>query len=163
MSEQPTFEAKSDFQENRRAFLKTSAAAAFTVAATPGSLFANDTKPFSLNYIVGSCMYGYTSVAEILPEVKKTGATAIDIWPKVHGNQREQLDEMGEEKFADLLKQHGVKLGCITQYKLGPFGLQKEMQLAKRSVAKRWSPAVKVRRASKETTSKKRSVISVRR
>jgi sugar phosphate isomerase/epimerase len=77
-------------------------------------------------------MYGYTALAEIVPEVRKIGATALDIWPKVHGNQREQLDEMGEEKFAELLKQDNVSLGCITQYKLGPFGLQKEMRLAKR-------------------------------
>ena len=39
---------------------------------------------------------------------------------------------MGEEKFAKLLDQHVVSLGCITQYKLGPFGLQDEMRLAKR-------------------------------
>lgn len=93
---------------------------------------AAEPKKLKLNYILGSCMYGYTSVAEILPEVAKTGATAIDIWPKKHGDQREQLDAMGEEKFAELLKSHNVRLGCITQYVLGPFGLQKEMQLAKR-------------------------------
>lgn len=90
----------------------------------------NDT--FELKYIVGSCMYGYTSLAEILPEVRKTGAAAIDIWPKKHGNQREQLAEMGEEKFAELLAKHDVSLGCITQYPLGPFRLQEEMRLAQR-------------------------------
>ncbi len=77
-------------------------------------------------------MYGYQALAEILPEVRKTGATAIDIWPKVHGNQREQLDDLGEEKFAAMLTEHDVSLGCITQYKLGPFGLQDEMRLAQR-------------------------------
>jgi sugar phosphate isomerase/epimerase len=87
---------------------------------------------FSPKYILGSCLYGYMDVATIVPEVAKIGASAIDIWPKVHGNQREQLDEMGEAKFAELLKQHNVKLGCITQYKLGPFKLQDEMRLASR-------------------------------
>jgi len=77
-------------------------------------------------------MYGYTAVDEILPEVAKVGAIAIDIWPKSHGNQREQLDEMGEATFATLLQQANVGLGCITQYKLGPFGLQDEMRLAQR-------------------------------
>jgi sugar phosphate isomerase/epimerase len=77
-------------------------------------------------------MYGYTSLGEIMPEVRKIGASAIDVWPKVHGSQREQLDEMGEEAFAELLQQHNVSLGCITQYKLGPFGLQNEMRLASR-------------------------------
>ncbi len=113
----------------RRDFLAASAVTAATLATPSLALAAPKLKP---KYILGSCMYGYTAVDEIVPEVAKIGATALDIWPKVHGNQREQLDEMGEEKFAALLKKHDVTLGCITQYKLGPFGLQKEMQLAQR-------------------------------
>ncbi len=107
-------------------------------AATAATLLAGrfaraaESSLLRLKYIVGSCMYGYTPVAEILPEVAKTGAAAIDVWPKVHGNQREQLDELGEEKFRSLLKTHGVSLGCITQYKLGPFGLKDELPLAER-------------------------------
>jgi len=93
---------------------------------------AAESEPFQLKYILGSCMYGYQYVGEILPEVRKTGATALDVWPKVHGNQREQLTDLGEDKFAAMLKQHEITLGCITQYKLGPFGLQDEMRLAQR-------------------------------
>lgn len=118
----------------RREFLEATAVAG-AVALTgclPATLAANQVSGPKWKYILGSCMYGYTKLAEILPEVKKIGASAIDIWPKVHGDQREQLDEMGEEKFAALMKKHGVTLGCITQYKLGPFGLQNEMRLAKR-------------------------------
>jgi len=89
-------------------------------------------KRFALNYILGSCMYGYMDLEEIVKQVGKAGCKSIDIWPKVHGNQREQLEEMGEEKFRKLLKKHSVKLGCITQYKLGPFGLQDEMILCGR-------------------------------
>ena len=111
----------------------TTSATAMAAASLPELVTAAKKQPsVQPRYILGSCMYGYTKLAEILPEVRKIGATAIDIWPKVHGNQREQLDEMGEDKFAALLKQHKVTLGCITQYKLGPFGLQKEMRLAKR-------------------------------
>ena len=77
-------------------------------------------------------MYGYQYVGEIFPEVRKTGASAIDIWPKVHGNQREQLTDLGEDKFAAMLQQHNITLGCLTQYQLGPFGLQDEMRLANR-------------------------------
>jgi sugar phosphate isomerase/epimerase len=77
-------------------------------------------------------MYGYQRIETILPEVAKTGAAAIDIWPKAHGDQREQLEAMGEAAFAALLSRHGVSLGCITQYKLGPFGLRDEMYLASR-------------------------------
>ena len=92
----------------------------------------DEPKPFRLNYLLGSCMYGYQYVGEIFPEVRNSGATSIDIWPKVHGNQREQLTDLGEEKFASMLDEHEIKLGCITQYKLGPFGLQDEMRLAQR-------------------------------
>ncbi|MCA9096524.1 MAG: sugar phosphate isomerase/epimerase, partial [Planctomycetaceae bacterium] len=90
------------------------------------------TEGFQFKYIVGSCMYGYTKVEEILPEIPKLGSSAIDIWPKTHGDQREQLTEMGEEKFHTLLEQHQITLGCITQYHLGPFGLKDELPLAKR-------------------------------
>ncbi len=83
-----------------------------------------------LRYMLPSCMYGYMSLEAILPEVRRTGATAIDIWPKVHGNQREQVEAMGHERFRELLLEHQVELGCITQYPLGPFDLQPEMRVA---------------------------------
>ena len=38
-------------------------------------------KPFELNYILASCMYGTLPLAEIVPEVKKIGSERIDIWP----------------------------------------------------------------------------------
>ncbi len=118
-------------QVTRRRFMQ-SASAALAAAAVPIGAAGQEPAEFSLRYIVGSSMYGYTSLADILPEVAKAGAAAIDIWPKVHGDQREQLEAMGEEAFAALIKEHGVSLGCITQYKLGPFGLQDEMRLARR-------------------------------
>jgi sugar phosphate isomerase/epimerase len=105
---------------------------ALATSLLPPDVLGEEAAGFRLRYIVGSSMYGYTRLEYLLPDVHKTAATAIDIWPKSHGNQREQLDELGEEKFAALLEQHDVSLGCITQYKLGPFGLQDEMRLAKR-------------------------------
>jgi sugar phosphate isomerase/epimerase len=77
-------------------------------------------------------MYGYQSLSDIVREVPKTHADAIDVWPKVHGNQREQMDELGFEEVERLLKEQKVSLGCITQYKLGPFGLDKEFDVAAR-------------------------------
>ena len=65
------------------------------MASTAGAIEPGSLRP---KYILGSCMYGYTTVAEILPEVAKVGASAIDIWPKVHGNQREQLDADGRRE-----------------------------------------------------------------
>ena len=113
----------------RRQFLGAAAAlaAAPTLAARP---------KFRLHYILSSSMYGTLPLNTILPEVSKTGAGTIDIWPRVHGNQREQIEEMGYEKFAALLKQHQTRLGCITRYDLGPFGLQKEMKVAQNFGAK---------------------------
>lgn len=97
-------------------------------------LLANETdeSDFRFRFLVGSSLYGYAGLDQIVPQVRATGATAIDIWPKVHGNQREQLDEMGEAAFAELLARDDITLGCITQYKLGPFGLRDEMRLAQR-------------------------------
>lgn len=114
---------------NRRQFASLSAAATLPWIEKAR---ADPPEPFQLKYLLGSCMYGYTAVQDILPEVSKTGSRAIDIWPKKHGDQREQLDAMGESAFAKLLDRHDVRLGCITQYPLGPFGLQDEMRLAER-------------------------------
>lgn len=86
---------------------------------------------FRLNYILGSPMYGTTPLAEVLPEVKATGATHIDIWPRPHANHREQVAEMGLERFADRLRQQDVGLGVITRYDLGPYQLQDEMRVLK--------------------------------
>ncbi len=107
--------------------------AAATLAPAP-RLFADEAKKsaFRFDYILASCMYGTTKLAEILPEVKKIGATHIDIWPRVHGNQREQVAEMGVDRFAELLAENDVKLGMFTQYKLGPFRLQGEMEIVKK-------------------------------
>ncbi|MDP1564280.1 MAG: sugar phosphate isomerase/epimerase family protein [Pirellulaceae bacterium] len=116
----------------RRSFCAASAVVVGSAITPPTAEEAAESVPFQLKYILGSCMYGYQYIGEILPEVRKTGATALDVWPKVHGNQREQLTDLGEEKFAAMLKQHEVTLGCLTQYKLGPFGLQDEMRLAQR-------------------------------
>lgn len=118
----------------RRSFLSTVGAACGT-SLLPNMALSSEADPlseFKLNYMVASCMFGYMYVGEILPEVAKCGASHIDLWPKRHGNQREQLQDLGEELFAQMLEKHKVKVGCLTQYPLGPFGLQDEMKLAKR-------------------------------
>ena len=122
----------------RRSFLETVAAAGAVSAVSGLEAIASAQEPvpeprgLKLKYIVASCMYGYMYLGEILPEIAKCGASHLDLWPKRHGNQREQLQDLGEELFGRLLEKHAVKVGCITQYPLGPFGLQEEMRLAKR-------------------------------
>ena len=116
---------------NRRQFAAQLAAAAASSTAIGSPHSEAQDRPFRLRYLLASSMYGSTDVARIMRQVRLTGATALDIWPRVHGNQREQLEEMGAAKFAELLRQHDVRLGCITQFPLGPFRLLEEMRLAK--------------------------------
>ena len=54
---------------------------------------------FTLKYALASSMYGYKTLEMIVPEVHKIGVSSIDLWPKPHGNQREQLDSMGTSDF----------------------------------------------------------------
>jgi len=110
----------------RRSFLKTLAGAAIAP-----SLLANQ-KPFQLRYVLSSALYGEMPLDVILPEVAKTGCSSIDIWCRVHGNQREQIAEMGDDAFAALLRKNQVKLGVSTRYPLGPFRLQEEMAWIKK-------------------------------
>jgi sugar phosphate isomerase/epimerase len=77
-------------------------------------------------------MYGKAPLAEIVPEVPKSGAEHIEIWAERHGNQREQIDEMGESAFRELLDANGVKLGSFTCFKYGLFDMRGEMELIKR-------------------------------
>jgi len=110
---------------SRRSFLRTAAACA--VAATGLRTAQAHSDPFQFRYILASSLYGELPLAEILPEVHKTGASEIDIWPKGHGNQREQIEAMGHEAFLEMLQAHDVRLGIITRYDLGPYRLQDEM------------------------------------
>jgi sugar phosphate isomerase/epimerase len=94
---------------------------------------AADAAPTSgWSYILASSLYGTTPLADVLAEVKKTGAERIDLWPRVHANHREQVEEMGHDRFGSLLKEHGVQLGMTTRYDLGPFGLEQELGFVKK-------------------------------
>lgn len=77
-------------------------------------------------------MYGKMPLEVILPEVARTGSEAIDIWCLKHGNQREQVEEMGHARFARMLERHGTTAAVFTRYPLGPFGLREEMKVAAR-------------------------------
>lgn len=111
---------------NRRRFLRSLAA---TAAAAPAFAAA---PAWKLNYMLASSIYGSLPLADILPEVKKTGATGIELWPKKHGTQREELDAIGHEKFAAMLKEHGITFGGTTRYDLGPFALADEIAVVKK-------------------------------
>ncbi len=114
---------------NRREMCRLLTAGPAALALGTGSLAAEKKKPFTLRYVLASSMYGKMKLDDILPEVCKTGAEYIDLWTEYHANQREQIDAMGHDKFAELLRKHNVKLGMTTRYDLGPFGQQDEMRV----------------------------------
>jgi sugar phosphate isomerase/epimerase len=114
----------------RRAFCRGAAAGLAAAAVPVGARGAE--RAFRLRYILASCLYGRMKLETILPEVRKVGAEHIDIWPRHHGDQREQIEAMGHEKFAALLRTHRVRVGVLSRYDLGPFGLRKEMQVARK-------------------------------
>ena len=93
------------------------------------SLFAGtELKKTKFRYALATSLFGTEPIEEILAVAKSTGAEWIDLWPLKHGNQREQVAEMGTEKFVELLKKHDIKLGLTTRFDLGPFGLKDEMK-----------------------------------
>ena len=114
---------------NRRTFIQRTAlaAAGLSLPRLPAAAPA-----FQLNYLLGSAMYGDLPLAAVIEETPRTGARLLDVWPRRHGTQREQMDEMGHEKVAELLGKHGVKLAVSTRYDLGPFKLQDEMAIVKK-------------------------------
>ena len=124
----------------RRRFLGTVVAAAATGrgpidhVAGAADAAVNRWQP---TWILASALYGTFPLAEILPEVAKTGARMIDLWPKPHGTQREEVDAVGADKVREMLAAHGVKLGGIACYMVGPFNLAGEFAVAKRLGAQR--------------------------
>lgn len=82
--------------------------------------------PFTLSYALASSMYGHLPLAEVVPAARAVGDSHLDLWPQAHGNQREQADDLGRERFQAMLETVDVKLALTTRYDLGPFGLRNE-------------------------------------
>lgn len=97
---------------SRRSFIRATTGAV-AIAATNKA--AESTRaPFKLRYVLSTSLYGTLPIADILPEVHSTGSEALDIWAGRWGNQREQIDALGHEAFAELLKKHRTKVGTYT-------------------------------------------------
>jgi sugar phosphate isomerase/epimerase len=119
---------------SRRSFGRSVAAATLPLAAARADTAGAGARgaAWRPRFILSSALYGTFPLAEILPEVRKTGADMIDLWPRPHGSQREEIDAVGVEQAASLLAAAGVKLGGIACYKPGPFNLAGEFAVAKR-------------------------------
>lgn len=117
----------------RRAVLAGATAVAGLRIADSSPAAANEPAvPWRPRYILASAMYGPAALRQILPEVTKTGAGMIDLWPPPHGTQRLEIDTLGEATVTRLLDEHDVRLGSIACYKLGPFNLTDEFRMATR-------------------------------
>ncbi len=101
----------------RRDFLRLSAGAATALVASAGAVRAQTAAgaaPFRLRHVLSTNQYGTLPIQDIVPEAKRAGYVGLDVWAGRWGNQREQIDYLGHEKFAALLQQHGVKVSCYT-------------------------------------------------
>ena len=98
----------------RRDCLRLGAGAALLAARTPPPLRAASADAFKLRYVLATNQYGCLPIDDIVPQVHLAGCEALDIWAGRWGNQREQIDALGHEKFAELLRTHRAKVGTYT-------------------------------------------------
>lgn len=88
---------------------------------------------FALRYVLSSAMFGDLPLESVLAEASVTGAESVDIWRKVHATHREQITEMGDSAFQELLTKHKTKMSVSTCYPLGPFKQDEEMRWVKKN------------------------------
>ncbi|MDY0170475.1 MAG: sugar phosphate isomerase/epimerase [Thermoguttaceae bacterium] len=117
---------------NRREACRVLAGSLTLGMFNPARSVADTAADWRPNYVLASSMYGSLPLTDILPEVRKTGAAEIDLWPPRHGDQRKAIDELGFEAFEALLGKFDVRLAGTTRFDLGPFGLAEEIAVLKR-------------------------------
>ena len=122
----------------RRTWMSSTAAVLGTASLAGEESLNSRWRP---NYILSSALYGTATLPEILPEVAKTGATSIDLWPQPHGTQREEIESRGVEQVQQLLEKHDVRLGGIACYRPGALNLTLSLPLRDSSAIRRpfWS------------------------
>ena len=81
-------------------------------------------------YLLASAMYGQEPLATVLAEAQTLGINAIDLWPKVHGAQREEVDSRGADAVRAEAAAAGCSIACLTRYDLGATGLTDELDVA---------------------------------
>jgi len=102
---------------SRRTFLGLSTGAAALVAArgtAPLHAATAGSPAIRLRYVLSTSLYGTMPIADIVPQVHPTGSEALDIWAGRWGNQREQIEELGHDKFVAMLQRHRAKVGTYT-------------------------------------------------
>lgn len=112
---------------NRRQAIQLMAAGAMlpTVARSENA--------FALRYVLSSALFGDLKLDSVLAEVAATGSASVDIWRKVHATHREQIADMGDEAFQELLTTYKTKMSVSTCYPLGPFKQDDELKWVKKN------------------------------
>ena len=88
---------------------------------------------FQLRHVLSSALYGDLPTADVIAQVSRLKCESVDIWPKVHATQREQVAEMGDEAFQKLLSENHTSMSVSTCYPLGSFGQDDEMRWVKKN------------------------------
>ena len=102
----------------RRDFIRTAGSAAVLGGLIRGDLAAAALAPtktsFRLKYVLSTNQYGTLPIADIVPQVQPAGCEGLDLWAGRWGNQREQVEALGHEKFASILKANKATVSCYT-------------------------------------------------
>ncbi len=104
----------------RREFLRAAGGAALAAGLVPAvSSSAATSSPaapggFRLRYVHSTNQYGTLPIADIATQVHDAGCEGLDLWAGRWGNQREQVDALGHDKFAEILKKNRTKVACYT-------------------------------------------------
>lgn len=93
---------------------------------------AGDSTAFRLRYVLSTSVYGNLPIADIVAEVAAAGCDGLDIWAGRWGNQREQIEALGPEKFSALLEQHRTRVRCYTCMDTGLLKAEPQMRPMKR-------------------------------
>jgi len=115
---------------HRRDFVKVAAFAC--AAAASGRLFGAPAPSALRRYAIASSIFGNLPLREILAEMKRQGWDTIDLWPRVHGTQREEADALGYERLSALLAEYGVRVGLTTRFDLPLPKLRDEIAFVRR-------------------------------
>ena len=105
-------------------------AMAVASAASMRSAAAAESAAFSFRWLLSTAMYGQLDLFDLLPEATTLDMAALDLWPRVHGAQREAIDEHGLEVVRAHVEDAGCRVECLTRYDLGAAGLADEIAIA---------------------------------